>query len=113
MDNKESFLTLGTIVTLKDVKHKMMIIGYCVAPSVKEKKIKDYIGCMYPEGMLKLDQTYAFDHSEIDKILFEGYTSLEDQIFRESLKKFVIDNVDSNGNLKDTAENIIYNNIGG
>lgn len=113
MNNIEKYLSLGTVVLLREGKHKMMIIGYCVVPSSEDRKIMDYIGCLYPEGLLKLDQTYAFNHKDIEKIFFEGYSSLEDQIFKENLKKFVSENVNSDGILNDNLNNMFKENIGG
>ena len=59
---KERFLPIGTVVLLKNGKKEVMITSYCIFPNnvelkngkeVKpEKKIYEYGGCIYPEGIL-------------------------------------------------------------
>ena len=79
----ERFLPIGTVVLLKGGKKELMIISYCIIPSGeaydKNGKIDvkdtmfDYGACVYPEGMITSDQLFAFNHGQIDKIVFKGY----------------------------------------
>lgn len=83
MEKEEKFLPIGTVVLLKGGKKELMINSYCIMPSgdaydkngkVDVKgKFFDYGGCFYPEGMVKSDQLFAFNHDQIDRICFKGY----------------------------------------
>ena len=83
MEIGEKFLPIGTVVLLKGGKKELMIISYCIVSSGdaydKNGKIDvadrmfDYGGCAYPEGMLTSDQLFAFDHNQIEKVVYMGY----------------------------------------
>ena len=85
MENEigEKFLPIGTVVFLKGGKKELMIISYCIVPSGeaydKNGKIDvsntmfDYGACVYPEGMITSDQLFAFNHEQIEKVVFMGY----------------------------------------
>ena len=86
---KEKFLPIGTVVLLKGGKRELMIISYCIVPSGEaydkngkidvSNKMFDYGACVYPEGMITSDQLFAFDHEQIEKILFMGYETENQQ----------------------------------
>ena len=83
MEIGERFLPIGTVVLLKGGKKELMIISYCIIPAgeVYDKNGKvdvgetmfDYGGCVYPEGMITSDQLFAFNHDQIEKIVYKGY----------------------------------------
>ena len=80
---KEKFLPIGTVVLLKGGKKEVMITSYCIFPTnvqikdgqeIKpEKKIYEYGGCLYPEGILDSNTACAFNHDQIEKICHMGY----------------------------------------
>lgn len=84
-DNNKKFLPIGTVVLLKGGKKELMIMSYCVFPTGKayDKNGKtnvngmmfDYGGCFYPEGMIKSDQLFVFNHDQIDRVCFKGYVT--------------------------------------
>lgn len=84
---KERFLPIGTVVMLKGGKKPVMVTSFCIFPTgteikdnqevAAEKKIFEYGGCPYPEGMIDSNLACAFNHDQIEKILFEGYTTEE------------------------------------
>jgi len=84
-EKNERFLPIGSVVLLKGGKKEVMIMSYCIMPSGKvyspngklEKKglMFDYGGCLYPEGMIKSNQLFAFNQDQIDKVLYTGYIS--------------------------------------
>ena len=97
MNNIEKFLPLGTVCLLKDAKKKIMVIGY-LPMSIdenKEEKLYDYMGCIYPEGIISTDKSLLFNHQDIEKVFYIGYKD-------DELKEF-------NKKLIDTLEN--YNNM--
>ena len=79
----EKFLPIGTVVLLKNGKKEVMITSYCIFPNnteIKEgqevkatKKMYEYGGCIYPEGILDSNMVCAFDHNQIEKICYMGY----------------------------------------
>ncbi len=80
---KERFLPIGTVVLLKGAKKELMITSYCIFPTgtqfkdgkeiIAEQKMYEYGGCLYPEGILDSNTMNAFNHDQIDKILYMGY----------------------------------------
>ena len=70
---KEKYLPIGSVVTVKNLQKKVMIIGYYSLEYQNSVKIYDYIGCSYPEGMLLKNQTYSFNHSDIISCDFMGF----------------------------------------
>ena len=80
---KEKFLPIGTVVLLKGVKKEVMITSYCIFPNNTEikdgkevkpmKKMYEYGGCIYPEGILDSNMVCAFDHQQIEKVCHLGY----------------------------------------
>ena len=96
MEIGEKFLPIGTVVLLKGGKKELMIMSYCIVPSGetydKDGKVDirdqmfDYGGCAYPEGMLTSDQLFAFNHEQIEKIVFKGYETEKQKEISKVLK---------------------------
>lgn len=82
---KERFLPIGTVVLLKGGKKEVMITSYCIFPAKVQKpngeaieggpKLYEYGGCVYPEGILDSNMACAFNHDQIEKIVYLGYES--------------------------------------
>ena len=87
--NLEKYLQLGSIVLLKDAKKRMMIIGYEAVTDGENSTTYDYIGCLYPEGVVDPSKHLLFNHDQIEEIYFSGYSDIEDQEFKVELKKLV------------------------
>ena len=79
------YLPIGTICAIKNTNKKIMIIGYYGVEFDGNIKIKDYIGCSYPEGLLKFEQMLSFNHNDIESILFKGYLSKDYEIFNKNI----------------------------
>ncbi len=82
---KEKYLPIGTVVMLKGGKKRVMIAGYFAVDNKTVDVIYDYSGCLFPEGFLSSDQTLLFNHSQIEKIYFEGFQDDEQQMFSKQL----------------------------
>ena len=63
-----------------------------------EKKIFDYGGCPYPEGIVESNFAVGFNHDKIDKVLHVGYEDEESKALNKLLK-------DSEKQLRETFEN--------
>lgn len=84
-ENNERFLPIGSVVILKEAKKRIMIIGFGAKSKSDADKIWDYIGCLYPEGLLDSNQTLLFDHEQIDKIFYKGLVDEEEIAFKKKL----------------------------
>ena len=83
MSNME-FLSIGSVVSLIDGTKKLMVIGFLGIDEDNDKTY-DYIGCLYPEGFLDGSNMLLFNHDQIEKVYFDGYTDDEDKQFKASL----------------------------
>lgn len=82
---KEKFLPIGSVVLLHGGQKEVMITSYCIFPTnvqiekgqevPAQKKMYEYGGCLYPEGILDSNLACAFNHEDIEKISFVGYES--------------------------------------
>ncbi len=65
-------LPVGTIVKLKNERHKVMIVSRMISLSLgKEKFYFDYAGCVYPRGLVGKDIA-NFNEEDIEEVLHEG-----------------------------------------
>jgi hypothetical protein len=48
-----------------------MITGY-KAIDKKTKRVFDYVGCVFPEGILVSEESYLFDHGSIYQVHLSG-----------------------------------------
>lgn len=85
---KEKYLPIGTVVTLKNAKKRIMIIGYCPVDN-GNKQMYDYSACIYPEGLLDSNKILLFNHDQIEQINFEGLNDEEQKENNEQIKKLV------------------------
>ena len=93
--NIQKYLPLGSVVLLKNATKMVMVIGFVGKSKETGEKVFDYMGCMYPEGVFASDKNMFFNHEQIDKILFLGYSNLEEKQFKAKLNDFVV-----NGGIK-------------
>ena len=82
----EKYLPIGTVVLLNDAQKKLMIIGYGCN---NDNRMYDYAGCLYPEGIFNLDNLFAFDHSQINHVFYNGYIDDEELSFQKKLKDII------------------------
>lgn len=45
----------------------------------------DYIACMYPEGNINEDYMFLFNHEDIEKVVYRGYSDVEEEKFLKIL----------------------------
>jgi len=101
MEMAIDYLPIGSVVLLEGGTKKLMITGFCTVPEESPEEMYDYCGCVFPEGVLSSDETYVFDHNQIQDVLFIGYENDEQKSFKESL-------TDTIGNMyKDVMETVV------
>ena len=92
-NNMQKYLPIGTIVLLKNATKRLMVTGFCAVDAESaDKKMYDYSGCMYPEGVVSSNQTALFNHEDIDKIYYMGLVDKEEKEFKAKLEDFVANN---------------------
>ena len=81
----KKYLPIGSVVLLENAIKRVMITGFCIKGKEEDSKIYDYIGCLYPEGVLDTEKNLMFDHDKIQKIFAIGYSDEEEKKFKEKL----------------------------
>ena len=87
--NREKYLPIGSVVLLKNAKKRVMVTGFAVRGKEMEDKMFDYIGCLYPEGVITTDKNLLFNHEQIDQIFYLGYVDDEWKNLEPKLKEIV------------------------
>lgn len=86
------FLPLGSIVLLKGGMQKILIIARALkVRKGNEEYFFDYGGVTYPEGLVG-DQMAYFNSDKINKIVFEGYSDIDNENMVESINDFITEN---------------------
>ena len=85
--NREKYLPIGSVVLLKDAKKRVMITGFAAKGKETGDKMFDYMGCLYPEGVISTDKNLLFDHKDIQQIYAIGYSDDEQKRFMGVLDK--------------------------
>ena len=85
--DNEKYLPIGTIIRLKKGQKKLMIVGFAQVYLKDKNEIYDYMGCVYPEGMINIKNFYFFNHKDIEEVFYEGYKDEEGKAFNEKLKQ--------------------------
>lgn len=90
----KSLLPLGTVVSLKGVEHRVMILGYARFKEGDTSHVYDYIGCNFPEGFIGVDKTMIFDHETIASLYYLGYNNADSAQFIQKVVD-TIENVEA------------------
>ncbi len=89
----EKFLPIGTVVLLKDAKKRLMITGYLpTGKPIEESKehLYDYMGCVFPEGVLRSSTIAVFNHEQIDKVYHMGLIDVESKDYLNKIKQMTL-----------------------
>lgn len=105
----EKYLPIGTVCLLKNAKKRVMVTGFVAKGKETGDKMFDYIGCLYPEGVISSDKNLLFNHDQIDKIFYMGYVDDEQKELMNKLKSYL----DKTADIDNIAMSIPLNNIPG
>ena len=83
----KNLLPVGSVVLLKGATKKLMITGIKPVREEEPEVVYDYIGVYYPEGYLSPDYNFLFNHSDINDVVFTGYSNPEREAFIEFLEE--------------------------
>lgn len=86
---KEKYLPIGSVVLLKNGTKKLMISSYLIfsAGEEKEKKMFDYGGCPFPEGIIESEYAIGFNHEDIAEVIHVGLEDDEQKKLNDVLNK--------------------------
>ena len=87
--NREKYLPIGSVVLLKEANKRVMITGFAAKGKETGDKMFDYMGCMYPEGVIRSTQNLLFNHDQIDRVYYIGYMDEEWKELEPKIKDIV------------------------
>lgn len=78
------YLPIGSVVRLVNGTKRIMIYGRRQL-NAETGVMYDYVACFYPEGNINAQFTFMFNHSDIEEVIFRGYTDEEDKALCDRL----------------------------
>lgn len=89
-----NYLPLGSIVLLKGGSQKLLVIGRALIVNKDRKSyIFDYGAVPYPDGITG-DQMAYFNHDSISRVVFEGYSDVDNENVVDNINGFLAKNPD-------------------
>ena len=85
---KKEYLPIGSVVLLKNAKKRLMITGFYVKPNDTDDYF-DYLGCIYPEGMVSDHDNYIFNNEQIEEVCFKGLVDDEETAFKTKFYEII------------------------
>ena len=104
MNNNDKYLPVGTVCLLKNATKKIMITGFLIKNNL-DGNMYDYIGCLYPEGVITSNKTLLFNHEQIERVLYKGYVNEDEIDVKKELAQITNQNLDSK-----TVDSLASNN---
>ncbi len=84
------YLPLGSIVLLKNGVQKALIISRAINVRNGDKDFFfDYGGVAYPEGLIG-DQMVYFNADKINKVVFRGYSDVDDENMVDTINDYLV-----------------------
>lgn len=88
------FLPLGSVVLLKGGMQKILIIARAlIVRNGTEEYFFDYGGVTYPEGLVG-DQMAYFNTDKINKVVYEGYSDIDNENMVDSINQYIVEHKD-------------------
>ncbi len=95
----DKFLPVGSIVNIKNINKPIIITGFLSMEYNNAFNVFDYCGYTYPEGQLKSEHSFKFNHNDIIDVIYKGYVSESHDILNKNLKKYL--NIEVNNSEKE------------
>jgi len=86
MSHAQNLLPIGSVVRLREGSRRLMVFG--VKQTGAEQKTYDYIGVLYPEGNMGAGSHFLFNHEDVEKVYFTGYSDEARTRFLDRLEAF-------------------------
>ena len=103
MKDTSKLLPIGSVVLLNNGTKTVMVTGFYSVAANDTDKVYDYCGCLFPEGVISSEQNLLFNHDQIMKVCYMGYTSEEEKEFKNKLGE-IINNVSASEQAAPAAE---------
>ncbi len=107
-ESYEKYLPLGTVCLLKGGQKFIMVTGYLGVNPNENNEVYDYMGVIFPMGIISTDINFMFNHSQIEKVVFKGFENDESKEFIEKIKGItkedIINGIKAAQSAKATAE---------
>ena len=87
-NKKLTFFPVGSVVRLNGGERNVIIIGYTPIEAGKTE-MWDYLGGMWPTGVITSDRNLLFNRDQIEEVIFEGFTNEVELDFRTKLEDAV------------------------
>ena len=87
-ETKLTFLPVGSVVRLKGGKMNILITGFAPIEQGKDK-VWDYLGAIWPVGVVKTSENLLFNRDQIEEVIFKGYTDEKELDFRDKLEQSI------------------------
>ena len=109
MEIADKFLPIGTIVKVKNLDREVMISCYCIVSKLdmakkRKPEIREYGGCYYPDGFIRTDRIIAFNHDQIEKVIYMGYQTDESKENSDKYNKILEKSLNLLENVEDNPE---------
>ncbi len=85
---KGEYLPIGSVVLLKDASKRLMVTGFYVKPNASDIYY-DYLGCLYPEGIMSEGDNYLFNNEDVKEVCFTGLADDEESDFKKMLYEII------------------------
>lgn len=82
----EKYLPIGTVVMLDGGEKRVMITGFACTSDNEPDVVYDYMGCLYPEGIVNTNESLLFNHDQIVKLYHLGLIDEEEEEFMDDLE---------------------------
>lgn len=87
---EEKFLPIGSVVRLKGATRYLMVTGFCVRKAEEnDDEMYDYLGCVYPQGVVSSELNFLFNHDQIEEFAFKGFVCEAETEFKKKLMEVV------------------------
>lgn len=78
-------LPVGTVIQIKGLEDKLMIIGLMQMRDGDQSILYDYSAVLYPEGLINSDENYLFNKDQIIRVYHCGYIDDEGRAYHEKI----------------------------
>jgi len=70
----EPLLPIGSVVKVKSEDATLMVIGFFPESGIRSY---DYLGVLYPQGLLEMPNFYLFDIEQIEDVIHKGFVDID------------------------------------
>ena len=80
----KNMLPIGSVVRISGAVRLLMICGRIVGRG-EDDTLYDYVGCIYPEGVVDSESMFFFNRDAIEQVLFIGFQNEEELQFKSEI----------------------------